>query len=173
MKKVLVFLVALIGFSFSPNTQDCSDCTCSCGGTLQWSSQAYWTDCWNCGGDGLVTGTCKNCERCSECGATGKQKCQGWQNCKSCGGTGCKNGYTTNGGKNCAYGHCSYCSGDGGKYVTDRWNSCRDCSLCGGDGWRDVLKSNHVDCTTCGGKGGKWNSGCKCSRCGKAYTGCN
>ena len=155
---------------------NCDECKCSCGTTLQWSSQAYWTSCSNCGGDGLVSGVCKNCERCSECEGTGKQKCQGWQSCSPCGGTGCKNGYTTNNGNNCAYGHCSYCGGKGGKYVTDRWTTCRDCSACGGDGLRDVLKSNYTGCTTCGGNsktagtGGKWSAGCKCSVCKRVYS---
>lgn len=177
MNKILVILIALIGFSFSANAQhDCSKCTCSCGSTLYFSSQAYWTDCWKCSGDGVVKGPCRKCEQCRECETTGKRKCWGKQSCSSCGGTGCKNGYTTNSGKNCAYGYCSYCSGDGVKDVMDRWNHCPNCSYCGGDGRRDGWIN--TGCTSCGGNsqragtGGRWNSGCKCSRCGKAYTNC-
>ena len=158
MKKLFVTLVAVIGLEISsfiliPSSdisKDCSECTCSCGATLSYSSQAYQTEknCWRCGGDGLVTGTCKNCERCGECEGTGKQKCNGW---------------------------------DGEKYTYKRWTNCNDCSYCGGDGLRDVLKSDFTGCTSCGGDSqhagtGReytWHSGCKCPRCGKSYTGCN
>lgn len=190
MKKIWITLIAVVGlgigcfvlFTSSRSGADCSDCTC-CGTPLYWSSQAYQTEknCWRCGGDGLVTGTCYNCEQCRECGATGKQKCRGWESCSSCRGTGCKNGYTTNNGQNCAYGHCSTCQGQGGRYVMDRWKDCPNCSACGGDGLRDVLRDNQTGCTSCGGDSkhagsGReytWHSGCKCSRCGKGYTGCN
>ena len=140
MKKLFFVLVAVIGFCFSVNAQNCDQYTCtSCGATLHSSSQAYWVDCWNCGGDGLVTGTCKGCESCSECNQTGKQKCR---------------------------------ANDG---TYGRWTHCNNCSLCRGTGWRDVLTPNYTGCTTCGGNsnragtGGKWHSGCKCSRCGKGY----
>jgi DnaJ-class molecular chaperone len=140
MKKVLLILTVVIGFAFAANAQ-CSDCTCTCGATLQWNAHAYQTEknCWSCGGDGLVSGKTK--VPCTECGTTGKQKC------------------------NSDDGHNKY----------DRWIHCRDCSRCRGNGEMDVLKDNQATCSICRGTGIEyvWQSGCKCHRCGKAYTGCN
>jgi len=200
MKKVfliLVFVIALIGFGVNAMSENPSletnienaqkDCYCpNCDVKLQTEqrTEEQWFDCYACGGDGLVTGTCKNCEQCRECDATGKQKCQGWQNCSSCGGNGCKNGYTTNGGKECAYGYCNSCGGKGGRYVMDRWTSCNNCSLCGGDGLRDVLKSDYAKCTSSScrynsksGRYGEWKIGryynvLVCPKCKREYSGC-
>jgi len=185
MKKIFIILLAVIGFGISVNAQrQCEGCTCTiCGSSVYYTSQAYQKEipCNYCSGDGLVTGYVR--ETCRECEGTGKIKCQGWESCSSCGGTGCKNGYTTNGGKNCAYGYCTYCNGKGGKYVTGRWTSCNNCSYCRGSGVREVQKPKSTGCTHCGGNSQyagsgikyQWQSGCKCSnsRCGQGYTGCN
>ena len=95
---------------------------------------------------------------CSTCQRTGKQNCSGKQSCSSCGGTGCKNGYTTNGGRNCAYGHCSYCGGDGVREVMDRWKHCPDCRQCDGKGWYKRLARQYYIYY--------------CPRCKREYSGC-
>lgn len=101
---ITIVIVALIFASFTGKEESkdsSSACYCPrCDVELRQSQKKTpkYSPCYNCGGDNRV-----NCAQ------------EEWQECSSCNGTGCKNGYTTNGGKNCAYGHCSYCSGNGGK----------------------------------------------------------
>jgi len=196
MKKVFLILVALIGLGISglavcnlistssacENSDKsgypdrCDNCTCPrCGGGVGFSARAYTQEirCTRCDGYGKVTGFVQ--VQCRYCEGYGKQKCQGWESCSSCGGTGCKNGYTTNGGKNCAYGYCTYCNGKGGKYVTGRWTSCKNCSYCQGKGVREEQQSFAKTCPDCNGKGTKeqWQSGCYCYKCRKGYSYCD
>ncbi|MDR1983338.1 MAG: hypothetical protein LBQ28_00720 [Prevotellaceae bacterium] len=93
---------------------------------------------------------------CNSCGGSGLRNCKKWQACSPCRGTGCKDGYTTDNGKYCAYGHCGSCSGKGGRYVMKK--EC-DCSSCSGKGqWYE--KKQHF-------------TGYMCPRCKTVYSPCN
>jgi hypothetical protein len=64
-----------------------------------------------------------------------------------------------------------------------RFTHCRDCTVCRGTGWRDVMKPNHTGCRDCGGndrvagKGGRMQivrryTILSCPRCRTDYDGC-
>ena len=98
-----------------------------------------------------------------------------WENCNYCFGKGvvsegCNDCYDCT---ECNRTGKQKCNSNDGHNRYDRWTHCRDCSLCGGDGYRNGLRE--TGCTRCGGNsrtagaGGRWKSGCKCSDCGRGY----
>ncbi|MDR2835597.1 MAG: hypothetical protein LBV69_05280 [Bacteroidales bacterium] len=158
MKKFMFILVAILTivgiailFSSFATKDDgksdspCSDCTCSCGGELYYSTQAYQYEkqCYACGGYGYLNTS--EWVSCNSCEGTGKQKC------KNCG-----NGTTYYDYWNCCP-NCKSCGGNKGRNEMGHWQTKNGkCRSCGGDGIELV-----------------WQSGCKCRKCGQGYTGCN
>jgi len=154
MKKFFVILVAVIGVVVSATLLSSYTTKNESEGS---SSTCYCTSCENQPLSQKLEKEYENVD-CSYCNRTGKQNCKGWDACSSCGGTGCKNGYTTNNGQNCAYGHCSYCGGKGGRDVMDRWKHCSNCHQCQGKGWYERLARQYYIYY--------------CPRCKREFSGC-
>jgi DnaJ-class molecular chaperone len=100
-------------------------CYCPrCDVQLRESQEEYteWVNCWNCGGDGLVTGVEKDGE-----------------NCYNCKGTGLVNNKTA---------YCSLCGGDG--YRDVQRSDWKKCTSCNGEGGQNKTKRRWVlRCPTC------------------------
>jgi len=111
MKKIVLILMAVIGFAFAANAQDCS-------GTCSWCRAPLKTDKIRCPkycSNGIVVKICTDCVQCTDCKGYKKQKCNSndgrnqydrWThcpNCSLCGGDGLMNGTQETG--------CTCCGG--------------------------------------------------------------